>query len=109
MLLNTTKWKFLYKCKVLQRSQNINISYLLTIISELIYIFVTEETGDCRNPYHSSSKACPAAVACPMEDITMKRKPKMHNEHEFDIDNIYQEDERQLDIMDDRPFDITYK
>ena len=44
-----------------------------------------------------------------MEDITMKRKPKMHNEHEFDIDNIYQEDERQLDIMDDHPFDITYK
>lgn len=37
----------------------------------------------------------------------MKRKPKMHNEHEFDVDNIYQEDDRQLDIMEDSIFDIT--
>ena len=42
-----------------------------------------------------------------MEDIAMKRKPKMHNEHEFDVDNIYQEDDRQLDIMEDSLFDIT--
>ncbi|ERJ77904.1 hypothetical protein HMPREF9148_01092 [Prevotella sp. F0091] len=43
-----------------------------------------------------------------MEDITMKRKPKMHNEHEFNLDNIYQEDERQLDNLDDCSFDVTY-
>ena len=34
----------------------------------------------------------------------MKRKRKMHNEREFELDNIYQDDERQLDILDDLPF-----
>ncbi len=34
----------------------------------------------------------------------MKRRPKMHNEHEYDLDNIYQEDERQLDILNEQPF-----
>lgn len=28
----------------------------------------------------------------------------MHNEREFELDNIYQDDERQLDILDDLPF-----
>lgn len=44
-----------------------------------------------------------------MEDITMKRKPKMHNEQEFNLDNVYQEDERQLDNLDDSSFDMRYK
>ena len=44
-----------------------------------------------------------------MEDITMKRKPKMHNEQEFNLDNIYQEDDRQLDNLDDTSFDMRYK
>ena len=44
-----------------------------------------------------------------MEDITMKRKPKMHNEQEFNLDNVYQEDERQLDNLDDSSFDLRYK
>ena len=39
----------------------------------------------------------------------MKRKPKMHNEQEFNLDNIYQEDERQLDNLDECSFDMTYK
>ena len=44
-----------------------------------------------------------------MEDITMKRKPKMHKEHEFDMDNIYQEDERQIADLDDYSFDMKNK
>lgn len=44
-----------------------------------------------------------------MEDITMKRKPKMHNEQEFNLDNVYQEDERQLDNLDDSSFDLRFK
>ena len=32
---------------------------------------------------------------------TMKRKPKMHNEDEFNQDNIYQEDDRQVDLRED--------
>lgn len=39
----------------------------------------------------------------------MKRKPKMHNEQEFNLDNVYQEDERQLDNLDDTSFDMRYK
>ena len=39
----------------------------------------------------------------------MKRKPKMHNEQEFNLDNVYQEDERQLDNLDDSSFDLRYK
>ena len=39
----------------------------------------------------------------------MKRKPKMHNEQEFNLDNIYQEDERQLDNLDECSLDMTYK
>ena len=39
----------------------------------------------------------------------MKRKPKMHNEQEFNLDNVYQEDERQLDNLDDSSFDMRYK
>ena len=39
----------------------------------------------------------------------MKRKPKMHNEQEFNLDNVYQEDERQLDNLDDSSFDLKYK
>ena len=39
----------------------------------------------------------------------MKRKPKMHNEQEFNLDNIYQEDEHQLDNLDECSLDITYK
>ena len=39
----------------------------------------------------------------------MKRKPKMHNEQEFNLDNIYQEDERQLDNLDECSLYITYK
>ena len=35
----------------------------------------------------------------------MKRKRKMHNEREFELDNIYQDDEHQLDILDDLPFE----
>ncbi len=35
----------------------------------------------------------------------MRRKPKMHNEHEFDIDNIYQEDDRQLEILEEYTFE----
>ena len=35
----------------------------------------------------------------------MKRKRKMHNEREFELDNIYQDDERQLDILDDLTFE----
>jgi hypothetical protein len=31
----------------------------------------------------------------------MKRKPKMHNEDEFNQDNIYQEDDRQVDLRED--------
>lgn len=31
----------------------------------------------------------------------MERKPKMHNEHEFDLDNVYQDDELRLDVVDD--------
>ena len=42
-------------------------------------------------------------------NITMKRKPKMHNEQEFNLDNVYQEDERQLDNLDDSSFDMRYK
>ena len=42
-------------------------------------------------------------------NITMKRKPKMHNEQEFNLDNVYQEDERQLDNLDDSSFDLRYK
>ena len=38
----------------------------------------------------------------------MKRKPKMHNEQEFNLDNVYQEDERQLDNLDDTSFDMRY-
>lgn len=56
-------------------------------------------------PYHSLSKAAPAAGSCPMEDKPMRRKPKMHNEHEFDIDNIYQEDDRQLEILEEYTFE----
>jgi hypothetical protein len=41
--------------------------------------------------------------------VTMKRKPKMHNEQEFNLDNVYQEDERQLDNLDDSSFDLRYK
>ena len=37
----------------------------------------------------------------------MKRKRKMHNEREFELDNIY--DERQLDILDDLPFERLNK
>jgi len=33
----------------------------------------------------------------------MKRKPKMHNEQEFNLD------ERQLDNLDDSSFDLRYK
>ena len=44
-----------------------------------------------------------------MEDITMKRKPKMHKEHELDMDNIYQEDERQIADLDDYSFDMKNK
>ena len=40
-----------------------------------------------------------------MEDIAMRRKPKMHNEQEFDIDNIYQEDDRQLEILEEYTFE----
>lgn len=36
-----------------------------------------------------------------MEDILMKRKPKMHGEKDFDIDNMYQDDDRQIDVDDD--------
>lgn len=36
-----------------------------------------------------------------MEDTGMKRKPKMHREAEFDVDNIYQEDDRQVDLEDE--------
>ena len=39
----------------------------------------------------------------------MKRKPKMHNEQEFNLDNIYQEDARQLDNLDECSLDISYK
>ena len=42
-------------------------------------------------------------------NITMKRKPKMHNEQEFNLDNVYQENERQLDNLDDSSFDLRYK
>ena len=38
----------------------------------------------------------------------MKRKPKMHNEQEFNLYNVYQEDERQLDNLDDSSFDMRY-
>ncbi len=31
----------------------------------------------------------------------MKRKPKMHNEDEFNQDNIYQEYDRQVDLRED--------
>ena len=41
-------------------------------------------------------------------NITMKRKSKMHNEQEFNLDNVYQEDERQLDNLDDTSFDMRY-
>lgn len=30
----------------------------------------------------------------------------MHNEQEFNLDNIYQEDDRQLDNLDDTSFDM---
>lgn len=32
-----------------------------------------------------------------MEDTTMKRKPKMHNEEEFNLDNYLNEDEDDMD------------
>ena len=38
-----------------------------------------------------------------------KRKAKMHNEHEFDLDNIYQDDERQIDIATDHPFEVLHR
>lgn len=38
-----------------------------------------------------------------------KRKAKMHNEHEFDLDNIYQDDERQIDITTDHPFEVLHR
>ena len=31
------------------------------------------------------------------------------NEQEFNLDNVYQEDERQLDNLDDSSFDMRYK
>ena len=31
----------------------------------------------------------------------MKRKPKMHNEDDFNQDNAYNEDERQVDVVGD--------
>ncbi|SNU11741.1 hypothetical protein SAMN06298210_11354 [Prevotellaceae bacterium KH2P17] len=31
----------------------------------------------------------------------MKRLPKSHNELEYELDNVYQEDERELEIIDD--------
>ena len=82
-----------------------NISDKLTKVSFLICNFVDEDTGGCRSPYHSQSKAVPAAGDCSMEDIAMRRKPKMHNEQEFDIDNIYQEDDRQLEVREPYSFD----
>ena len=42
-------------------------------------------------------------------NITMKRQPKMLNEQEFNLDKVYQEDERQLDNLDDNSFDLRYK
>lgn len=39
----------------------------------------------------------------------MKRKAKMHNEYEFDLDNIYQDDERQIDIATDHPFEVLHR
>lgn len=35
----------------------------------------------------------------------MRRKPKMHNEQEFDIHNIYQEDDRQLEVREPYSFE----
>lgn len=41
-----------------------------------------------------------------MEDKLMRRKPKMHDEQSFDIDNLYQDDDRYVDIHDD---DFTWR
>ena len=71
-------------------------------------IFVNKITRICRILNHLLPEACFAA-GYSMEDITMKRKPKMHNEQEFNLDNIYQEDDRQLDNLDDTSFDMRYK
>ena len=31
----------------------------------------------------------------------MKRKSKMHNEKEYDLNNVYQDDDRQVDLHED--------
>lgn len=31
----------------------------------------------------------------------MKRKSKMHNEKEYDLSNVYQDDDRQVDLHED--------
>lgn len=35
------------------------------------------------------------------EETIMKRKPKMHRENDFDMDNAYQDDDRQVELRDD--------
>jgi len=35
--------------------------------------------------------------------------PTQRDEQEFNLDNVYQEDERQLDNLDDSSFDMRYK
>lgn len=31
----------------------------------------------------------------------MKRRPKMYNEREYELDNMYQEDDRQVELTND--------
>ncbi|GAB6983448.1 hypothetical protein JCM15908A_18230 [Prevotella dentasini JCM 15908] len=49
----------------------------------------------------NNNQQVPADLGNRVEDTAMTRKPKMFNEHEFDMDNAYQDDERQVDIFYD--------
>ena len=84
-------------------------SFLLTKLSIKILYICKQDNKDLPYPKSIIIKGMLYGRATLWRNITMKRKPKMHNEQEFNLDNVYQEDERQLDNLDDSSFDLRYK
>ena len=102
-------FSFLPYLKPFQIEKEQRKSFLLTKLSIKFYIFVNKITKGLPYPKSIIIRGMLYGRATLWRNITMKRKPKMHNEQEFNLDNVYQEDERQLDNLDDSSFDLRYK